>query len=161
MHWWRLTTYGDINHYRWQVKQCNVDECTRHASKKGMCDKHYQRLRKSGHTEDPVRLVDPKRYLQRKLTNHPLAGKNGRVYVHRATLHDSCASENQPLPCYWCAQTVYWSHSDIKKRLVVDHLDHDRHNNTPENLVPACNSCNVKRTRRTNIRLSSQYEAAK
>ncbi len=69
--------------------------------------------------------------------NHPLAYKNGLVYVHRAVLYDAigpCAHA-----CHWCKVVVTWP------VLTADHLDGDRTNNARGNLVPACRLCNTGR----------------
>jgi hypothetical protein len=42
--------------------------------------------------------------------------------------------------CDGCGRTVEWGTT-----LEVDHLDRDRANNTPANLVPVCRACNNRR----------------
>lgn len=48
-------------------------------------------------------------------------------------------------PCHWCERLVTWrarrGDSEVDD-LVVDHLDGNRSNNEPSNLVPACQPCN-------------------
>lgn len=146
MHTWRKKHYGDVNHYRYQ-KYCNVKGCDRPHAKVGFCELHYRRMKRRGTTDDPVRLIDTKRYRQKKLPNHPLALNSGRVFIHRVVLYDKLGDGGHP--CHWCGTIVYWNKSYPKDKdaLLVDHLDHDRHNNHPDNLVPACNSCNSKRRR--------------
>ena len=54
-------------------------------------------------------------------------------------------------PCHHCGTMVTWEHS-LKKNpdtaLVVDHLDENKLNNDPANLVPSCNICNASRNQR-------------
>ncbi|MNV91966.1 HNH endonuclease [compost metagenome] len=38
-----------------------------------------------------------------------------------------------------------WDVARGKEKLVVDHLDNDKKNNSIDNLVPACHSCNTSR----------------
>ena len=53
-----------------------------------------------------------------------------------------------PHPCYFCGRPLNWQ---VRKRdqpwpedfLQVDHLDHDKDNNDPSNLVPSCFRCNA------------------
>lgn len=52
--------------------------------------------------------------------------------------------------CHHCGRLVTWDHHhgvQPETALVVDHLDWDRLNNDPANLVPACNDCNARRQR--------------
>lgn len=83
------------------------------------------------------------RYLRRKDPDHPLADSTGCVRVHRAVLFDKIGPGEHE--CHWCPRLVSWEGRGIN-RLVADHLDDDRWNNAPENLVPACRRCNTERT---------------
>jgi HNH endonuclease len=69
------------------------------------------------------------------------------VRVHRTVLLASIGPGWHP--CNWCRMPVCWELSFPKdpRGLVVDHLDGDRANNTPTNLVPACGVCNWLRGR--------------
>lgn len=53
-----------------------------------------------------------------------------------------------PMPCHWCGKVLFRMrgvryHPD---KILVDHLNRIRHDNRPENLVAACQRCNVTRT---------------
>jgi hypothetical protein len=81
--------------------------------------------------------------------DHPLAPPSGVMQVCRIVLYDKIGPGSHP--CHWCGQPVQWR--VIKKggrlpdELMVDHLDWDKQNDDPANLVPSCNHCNHTRTR--------------
>lgn len=79
---------------------------------------------------------------------HPLAGALGRVKEHRKVLFDHIGPGWHP--CNWCGKDVEWQNGQRPGgvNLVVDHLDGNRFNNVPENLVPSCQSCNAARNKR-------------
>ena len=82
------------------------------------------------------------------VAGHPLAGKNGRVFVYRILLYEKIGSG--PHTCHWCGDPVEWTRGHAGRgcfagALAVDHLDGDMHNNDPANLVPSCNDCNSLR----------------
>lgn len=151
MHHRRLEIHGDV-HARNYRTGCDVEGCKRYHKSNGLCDLHYRRMQRTGTTDDPPPpILDPKRYRQRKYPGHPLAHSDERAYVHRVVLYDAIGPGSHP--CHWCGKFVRWERSARKDAgaLVVDHLDHNRHNNAVGNLVPACNTCNVKRTRRQSM----------
>lgn len=86
------------------------------------------------------------RYMTEVRKGHPVAHADGRVRVHRANLHDKIGPGEHP--CHWCGRIVSWDVRRGAKALVSDHVDGDTWNNEPENLVPACNGCNVSRLTR-------------
>jgi hypothetical protein len=53
-------------------------------------------------------------------------------------------------PCHWCKRVVTWDKSAPADEdgLVVDHLDNNKRNNDPANLVPSCTACNTSRQSR-------------
>lgn len=71
---------------------------------------------------------------------HPVANRSGGVWVHRMVLYDSIGPG--PHPCHWCDAPVDWGEG-----LTADHLNWDRRDNRPCNLVPSCMSCNSTRFR--------------
>lgn len=58
-----------------------------------------------------------------------------------------------PHSCHWCGHEIEWMFGEWAgldaeiRKINVDHLDDDGHNNDPDNLVLSCNSCNTKRSR--------------
>lgn len=74
--------------------------------------------------------------------DHPLASQNTYLYEHRKVLYDRIGAG--PHCCHWCGCEVVWR-ARGKKKLVADHLDNDKLNNHPDNLVPSCHACNGTR----------------
>lgn len=69
-----------------------------------------------------------------------------RIYVHRKILRDKIGDGEHP--CFHCGRMVAWDkwHNEHPRdALVVDHLDANKLNNDPDNLVPSCNRCNSLR----------------
>lgn len=81
---------------------------------------------------------------------HPLAwGRGVVVSQHRAVLWDKIGPGEHS--CHWCGCRLVWAPTKLPlpsgiSRLIVDHLDNDRQNNDPANLVPACSACNTLRS---------------
>lgn len=139
MHNWRLTYHGSVHYTRPPRPLCTVSECPRTVKGHGLCQLHLGRANRGLPMDYVAPTLAAKRYQLRKAPGHPVADIRGRVYVHRQVLYDQ--TNGGRLPCFWCAAPLEWG-----KNLVVDHLDHDRHNNASTNLVPACNGCNAGRT---------------
>ncbi len=70
---------------------------------------------------------------------HPLATKAGYVYEHRHVAYEKYGSGQQT--CHWCQCKLSWSEVD------VDHVDWERSNNAPDNLVTSCAGCSGHRTK--------------
>lgn len=123
---------------------CMIEGCTRKYEGSGYCKLHRDRKSRHG---DPLYVgrrpagsghLTPRGYIMGWHPDHPLAGATGFVLEHRVVLFDAIG--NGPHPCHWCGKTLTWS-----PELTVDHLDWDRSNNDPANLVPACAACNGAR----------------
>lgn len=77
--------------------------------------------------------------------SHPLAYTGGMLAEHRKVLYDrlGCESLDCEHECYWgCGKVLTWGGT---YGICADHLDGDKLNNDPENLVPSCSGCNTKR----------------
>lgn len=86
--------------------------------------------------------------------DHPLATTGSVVMEHRKVLFDTIGPG--PHECHWnetygCGRiSLEWGGLQGDS-LCVDHLDHDRTNNAPENLVPSCIACNLRRGRERKV----------
>jgi hypothetical protein len=89
---------------------------------------------------------------------HPLAHADGQVYEHRLVLYEKIGSGTHP--CHWCGKLLTWG--DTLNDLLADHINQNPQNNTPENLVPSCFSCNVGRSKRlkTHCKQGHEYTVA-
>jgi hypothetical protein len=123
---------------------CSIEGCERNVHARGWCFRHYQTWRRHG---DPTAAHVAEGYTTRRgyravyRRDHPLANGNGSVLEHRAVLFDRIGPGGHA--CYHCAVTVSWEGGSLE----ADHLDWNRQNNDPANLVPSCHPCNVRRRR--------------
>lgn len=137
---------------KWQIERakvrkveypsCSADGCTNGATrvKAGLCEKHYCRVRRGAPLTDPKRsykYVTKAGYIILLRSEHPLAMSEGRVAEHRIVAYEK--HEGKCPSCFWCALSLSWEDA------VVDHLDEDKQNNKPTNLVVSCNRCNRAR----------------
>ena len=133
---------------------CIVDGCVEPPYSRGICRAHYERWKKSGDYGPPHRLKArwgegnrrPDGYAKVNRPTHPLAARDGRVYVHRAALYDRIGPGEHI--CYWCGKFLTWDAPTLATRITVDHRNYDPQDDSPTNLVPCCHSCNSGRTRR-------------
>lgn len=128
---------------------CSVEGCTNHqVYSDGICNSCYYRRKRTG-------TLDKRTWAYRSLSehgyvvvwgrkDHPLVSTAGMLYEHRMVLYDTIGPG--PHSCYWCAKPITWIKGKcIKGALVADHLDGNKQNNDPSNLVAACNPCNAAR----------------
>jgi len=120
-------------------KHVRSDECRRKLS-----------AAKSGRRADGSQAagVWVDRYGYRILTmqwGHPLVTANGELKEHRKVLYDAIGPG--PHECHWgCGKVLEWI-APQGQIVCVDHLDGDRLNNDPQNLVPSCVRCNWGRAK--------------
>ena len=126
-------------------RTCAIDGCSKtpRSQTADWCPMHYHRWYRHG---DPtVTLLTGKPwkgthgYLVGRRRGHPIADKNGDVFIHRMVLFDKIGYG--PHWCHWCGRHVQWRAS-----LDADHVDANRLNNDPANLVPSCRWCNRSRS---------------
>lgn len=76
---------------------------------------------------------------------HPLAGPK-ELAEHRKVLYEAIGGGSHE--CHWgCGRTLGWGGI---QGIIPDHLDGNTLDNRPENLVPSCTSCNMRRGRAGN-----------
>lgn len=126
---------------------CEIPGCERVHYGHGFCVMHYSRQKVHGVPGEAAPRRNPRGaghihqtgYLVVTRHGHPLAHSNGHVFGHRLALYEAIGPGDHP--CYWCGRVLSWASGD----LTADHLDWDRLNNDPSNLVPSCLACNGQR----------------
>lgn len=134
-----------------RTKPCKNDKCKNLAkAPRGMCWTCYNREtvanRRAAVAEGKraPRLVpntysvDKHGYRMGYAPEHPLSSITGLITEHRIIAYEKYGEGEQE--CHWCKGKLTW------KQVEVDHLDWNRKNNLPDNLVTSCKSCNVIRT---------------
>lgn len=130
---------------------CTVNGCEKPARSAHAvyCKMHYHRWYRHGSVEVAAGKVPTpsvshgRRYKTMPAKGHPMAGKNGRAYVHRVVLFDLIGPGTHA--CHWCGTSVTWAPKGTPGILVPDHLNGYGDDNRSENLVPSCMSCNSTR----------------
>ncbi|WP_052742351.1 HNH endonuclease [Sphingomonas sp. Ag1] len=129
-------------------RECEWDDCTNWniGGYQAHCAKHKRITIEAGlpvqyHADKPAKKS---RYHNKvtgywllRVPGHPLATKAGYVYEHRHVAYEKYGAGEQT--CHWCDRKLAWAEVN------VDHLDWDRSNNVPDNLVTACEHCNTGR----------------
>lgn len=91
----------------------------------------------------------PRKHRQMRIApTHPLAPPGGYISEARIVLYAKIGSG--PHPCHWCSRAVDWTvgqRGNLRDALVADHVNSDPLDDRPENLVPACGTCNGERAR--------------
>ena len=106
---------------------CSIDGCEKRASSRGWCHTHYTRWVRHG---DPAAVHatngQPLDARTPRIASHGYL-QIGQRYVHRMI----CDPTGKP--CHYCGDPA----------TQVDHVDADKLNNDPSNLVPCCPACNT------------------
>jgi hypothetical protein len=127
---------------------CTAPECGKPRGKALYCPMHKSRLQRHGRLGPNARDRHSHRdgYIKIKRAEHPLADANGWAYEHRVILFEKIGPGEHP--CHWCGKALSWERSYPRdlEALIVDHLDDQKDNNDPGNLVPACSVCNFRRS---------------
>lgn len=144
---WGSTDDGD---HRRRASACTIEGCDRPGNNRGLCLMHAKRVRRNGTPDTrPVGEAPPLRVgkYQRVFVgkDHPLAHTKGTVWAHRLALFEAIGPGTHP--CHWCGTPVRWETRwpAAPDGLCADHIDNNRGNNDPSNLVPSCGPCNVAR----------------
>lgn len=137
-------SFRSINqNLRWaSLDTCSIEGCLKKANRvqARMCEKHYVRFRRQGHTDDRKilgRYTTTAGYIKLLKPNHPLADSKGQVFEHRYVVYELVT--NKSISCYWCGLVLNWDSA------VIDHLNECKSDNRVENLVVSCNGCNRAR----------------
>lgn len=138
---------------------CSVKDCNNKSNANGVCSMHYMRIYINGTIELPLPLPRKEKVLKGRppakgwtdkskgyryvrLPNHPIAPKSGKVRENRVVLYSIIGPG--PHFCYWnCGRLLSWEDGTLE----ADHLDFDKGNNAPENLVASCRKCNGNRNK--------------
>ena len=123
------------------LPSCKVTGCSGRATRvsAGMCERHYCCVRRTGSTRPKLPRIRKLHggYVRMRKPGHALADSAGGMYAHRYVAYETHSGECPH--CFWCSARLDWSVA------VVDHLNEDKTDNRPENLVVSCNGCNRAR----------------
>ena len=92
-----------------------------------------------------IRSTDGYREIQ--LTSRHLLSNSRWILEHRKVLWDKLGCEQLDCThqCHWCDKDIVWCSGDWHTETIADHLDGDKLNNDPDNIVPSCQQCNRNR----------------
>jgi HNH endonuclease len=124
---------------------CHAEGCNRTVISRNNphCELHYWRMKRWNTTDDinppKERYKTADGYILIRRPDHPLCREsmNGRVFEHRIVYYENHGEG--PFHCHWCGIPITWH------TLHIDHVDDNRQNNSPVNLVASCQVCNHKR----------------
>lgn len=122
--------------------KCLVHKCNSPAIRVGhkMCENHYNRMMRTGSTELRPRPTSgwSKGYKIIYEPEHPITQKsNGWMFEHRKVAYEKYGPGAHE--CHWCSKKIDWSSN------TVDHVNNDKKDNSPDNLVLSCSPCNAVR----------------
>lgn len=135
---------------------CSHPGCPKRPHARGMCAVHYNAARDRREFPDlpPPELRPPKihpgdtrphssGYTLVYSPGHIISPRRPHVFQHRLVMFDIIGYG--PHRCGHCATHINWGAG-----LEVDHLDYQRDNNDPSNLLQSCHGCNTRRARHAN-----------
>lgn len=141
---------------------CEATGCQRNRRRNGYCETHHYRVKTYGDplahipiganlgrnrgrkpgSGNPAGRTAGHHYTRVSLPGHPLANRRGVAFLHRVVLHAVIGPGEHR--CHWCGRSVTWeARGDDPRALQADHVNGDRRDNHPSNLVPSCRSCNA------------------
>ncbi len=129
------------------TKLCEIEGCEKVVTSRSWCSMHAHRLRRHG-DPDAVHVAQGwttwNGYDNVTAVGHPLR-RGDRVAVGRLVLWDKLGPG--PHLCTWCDRPLEWG-----VNLRAARVNGDRADSSPENLVAACASCILERSRRATTR---------
>lgn len=158
-HYWRWRTGKDVDaplDQRETYDGCVVDGCERRHHARSYCCMHSNRLRRGTDLHAPPTrasgegTINVHGRLIMFRPEHPLANAKGCVINARLVLFAKIGYG--PHRCHWCTAHVLWRIEDVNLRLEADHVDGDKLNDDPANIVPSCKACNIGRKNRAQAR---------
>lgn len=123
---------------------CDVDGClSKRYQGRRYCMTHAMRKHRNGSVHTDRSRVGrtwghSNGYRIEGARGHEVADRRGGAYIHRVVLRHKIGGGTHE--CHWCGDCVTWGVD-----LEVDHLNDQRDDNRPDNLVPSCHGCNVRR----------------
>ena len=146
MHRARLSKYWtlELPPVQGPKQPCMVEGCSTPRRQNGVCMMHLYRMRRTGSYEARPLLpvgttsVHSHGYIIEHQPGHVLARPlTAQLYQHRRVKFDEIGYG--PHQCRYCSCHIHWGSG-----LEVDHVDTDRANNSPDNLVECCGPCNKR-----------------
>ena len=121
------------------LPKCSNPACSNKATQigSGICNTCYYRIQRTGNYIKPkpkYRYKTGASYIKLLSPEHELADSNGNVFEHRKVAYEKYGSGIQG--CFWCGESLKW------EKVVIDHLNENKQDNRPGNLVISCNKCN-------------------
>ena len=134
----------------WWHMKCKIDDCCKDAMYLGIgvCQMHYFRMMRTGSYDLKKRVYEMKPrkkvvqsagYILIYDPDHKLAQKNGYVYEHRKVMYEIYGENTKD--CELCGKKTSWDLYTTH----IDHINHDKSDNSPDNLRFLCNACNSQR----------------
>lgn len=130
-HYQRLKKYGDINRERYKAPLCKMDGCSDKNDSHGYCGKHAQRFRRYG---DPNFITSEEERINRsRLAQPKLRKAKSTSYLKYYGRHEHRVIAEQILG------------RKLLPGEIVHHRDHNKHNNSPDNLEVMTQSEHIRR----------------
>jgi hypothetical protein len=132
---------------------CSIEDCPKPTRSRAadLCAMHYHRQYRHGDVNKTAvgktTRTDQSQYRRVTRKGHPLADKYGRLWEHRANLYDKIGPGEHA--CYRCGVMLQWARGGPLPQIQTHHLNRDRSDNQPVNIVASCQPCNLDESRLT------------
>lgn len=141
----------DIKRRKEKNNICIIKGCRKTAvrTRNTLCEAHYYQNRRTGSFNKKIypKTADHGSYVRilgSHVQNHPMRSKKSNMlYEHRMVAYDSRNGICDD--CFWCGKELTW------ESCVIDHLNEDKHDNRPDNLLVSCPRCNRGRGAMLNL----------